>query len=109
MANDIPLIVFPVKDIEKAKKFYNTFLGTEPYAESAYYVGYKIGDKEVGLDPKGSAVIAYIDVEDIAASLETLQEAGAEVVKDSTDVGGGLLVAQVKIEDNVMGLRQKVK
>jgi hypothetical protein len=33
---------------------------------------------------------------------------GAEVVKDSTDVGGGLLIAQVEIESNVvLGLRQQ--
>jgi predicted enzyme related to lactoylglutathione lyase len=106
MANNIQLTVFPVKDLDKAMKFYNTYLGIEPYADSAYYVGYKVGNIEVGLDPNGTAVISYIDVDDIEASLKTLQEAGAEVVKGSTDVGGGLLIAQVEIEGNVMGLRQ---
>ncbi|HEX7963139.1 MAG TPA: VOC family protein [Candidatus Saccharimonadales bacterium] len=109
MANTIPLIVFPVQDLEKAKKFYNAYLGTEPYVDGAYYVGYKTGDSEVGLDPNGKAVVSYIDTDDIDASLKTLQEAGAAVTMEPKDVGGGLLVAQVEIEGNTMGLRQKAK
>ena len=109
MANNIQLIVFPVKDLDKARKFYNTFLGTEPYVDGAYYVGYKLDNLEVGLDPNGKAVISYIDVDDIEASLETLKDSGAEVVMDSKDVGGDLLVAQVEVDGNVLGLRQQAK
>jgi predicted enzyme related to lactoylglutathione lyase len=109
MAHNIPLIVFPVKDVEKAKSFFNTFLGTEPYADSPYYIGYKLDDREIGLDPNGTAVVTYIDTEDIEATLQSLTEAGGEVVKEITDVGGGLLVAQVTIEGNVLGLRQQPK
>ena len=107
MANKIPLIVYPVKNLDEAKKFYNTFLGTEPYADSPYYVGYKVDDLEVGLDPNATAIVSYIDTDDISGSLETLKAVGAEVVKESTDVGGGLLIAQVQIEGNVLGLRQQ--
>lgn len=109
MANTIPLVVFPVKDLDKAKEFYATFLGAEPYAASAYYVGYKVGDMEVGLDPNATVVVSYIDVADINASLKTMQDAGAEVVKQPTDVGGGLMVAQVEVQGNVLGLRQQAK
>src|SRR4051812_11107730 len=109
MANNIPLIVFPTKDLDKTKKFFNTYLGTEPYADGEYYVGYKLDGLEVGLDPNGKAVISYVDTDDIEASLKTLKDAGAEVVMDPKDVGGGLLVAQVKVEDNVLGLRQSPK
>ncbi len=109
MANNVPLIVYPVKDIDKAKKFFNTFLGTEPYADSAYYVGYKTGNLEFGLDPNGTAVISYTDTDDIEASLKTLTSAGAEVTMEPKDVGGGLLVAQVMVDGNVLGLRQPVK
>ena len=109
MANTIPLIVFPVKDVEKAKKFYSTFLGTEPYVDGDYYVGYKAGDIEVGLDPNGKSVVSYIDTDDIQASLKTLKAAGAEVVMEPKNVGGGLLVAQVDFAGNIMGLRQHAK
>ena len=107
MANNIPLIVFPVTDVESAKKFYTTFLGTEPYVADAYYVGYKLDDREVGLDPNGAAVISYIDVTDIAASLQSLQDAGAEVVMTPTEVGGGLLIAKVTFQGSTLGLRQE--
>ena len=109
MAQNIKLIVYPVKDIEKAKAFYGKFLDAEPYAEGAYYVGYRIGDQEVGLDPNSKVgPIAYTDVKDIKSSLQAMIEVGGEVVQDVKDVGRGLLIAQVKDADgNVVGLRQQ--
>ena len=109
MANNIQLIVYPAKDLTKTRKFFSTYLDTEPYADGEWYVGYKVGDREVGLDPNGTAVISYIDTDDIEASLATLKEVGAEMVKEPSDVGGGLLVAQVSVDGNVVGLRQKAK
>lgn len=107
MANNIPLIVYPAKDLEASKKFFNAFLGTEPYTDGEYYVGYKVGDHEVGLDPHGPAVISYVDTDDIQASLAALKDAGAEVVTEPKEVGGGLQIAQVKFEDSILGLRQE--
>lgn len=109
MANNIPIIVFPAKDLEKSKKFFSTYLATEPYADGEWYVGYRVGDREVGLDPNGSTVICYIETDDIEASLKTLKEVGAEVAKEPTDVGGGLMIAQVEVDGNVLGLRQQPK
>jgi predicted enzyme related to lactoylglutathione lyase len=105
MAQNIKLIVYPVQDIEKAKAFYGKFLDAEP----TYYVGYRVGDLEVGLDPNSKVgPIAYTDVKDIKSSLQAMIEVGAEVVQDVKEVGGGLLIAQVKDADgNVVGLRQE--
>jgi predicted enzyme related to lactoylglutathione lyase len=109
MEKNITLLVYPVSDVEKAKAFYSKFLGVEAYADSPYYVGYKVGDLEVGLDPNSTAgPIGYTDVADIQASLLEMTEAGAEMVQDIRDVGNGLLIAQVKDTDgNVLGLRQQ--
>jgi predicted enzyme related to lactoylglutathione lyase len=109
MANNIQIIVFPVKDLGKAKDFYSTFLGTEPYVDGNYYVGYKVGGMEVGLDPNSTVgPIAYIDVDDIKSSLQAMTEAGAEIVQDPKDVAAGLLVAQVKdVNGNIVGFRQQ--
>ncbi|HSX01593.1 MAG TPA: VOC family protein [Candidatus Saccharimonas sp.] len=109
MANNIHLVVFPAKDLAKQKSFFNTYLGTEPYVDGDWYVGYKVGDLEVGLDPNGQAVIAYTNTDDIEADLKTLTGAGATVVMEPKDVGGGLMVAQVEVDGNVLGLRQPVK
>jgi predicted enzyme related to lactoylglutathione lyase len=110
MVENVKLLVYPAKDLEASKALFKTFLGTEPYVDSEYYVGYKVDNMEVGLDPHGSAVIAYIDTADIKASLQTLVEAGASVVQEPKDVGGGLLIAQAKdANGNVVGLRQAAK
>jgi hypothetical protein len=55
MTQNIRVIVYPVKDIEKAKAFYEKFLDAEPYVASPYYVGYKVGNLEVGLDPNSKS------------------------------------------------------
>ena len=109
MAKSVKLLVYPVKDLEEAKTFYGAFLGVEPYADSPYYVGYRVGDFELGLDPNSTiGPIAYTDVDDIKASLEEMTKAGAEVVQDVTDVARGLLIAQVKdASGNVVGFRQQ--
>jgi len=109
MAKNIILIVYPVKDVEKAKAFYSKFLGAEPYVASSYYVGYRVGEIEVGLDPNSKVgPIAYTDVKDIKSSLQAMVKVGAEVVQDAKEVGGGLLIAQIKdVDGNVVGLRQQ--
>ena len=110
MAQNIKLIVYPVKDLEGAKNLYDKFLGVEPYVDGPYYVGYKLNDLEVGLDPNGQAIVGYIDVGDIKSNLQTLVDAGATTHQDIKDVGGGLLIAQVKdANGNVLGLRQSPK
>ncbi len=106
MANNIKLIVYPVKDSEKSKQFFNTYLNTEPYVDGEYYIGYRIEDFEIGLDPNGKAVVSYVQTDDIEASIKTLTDVSAKVVMDIKDVGGGLKVAQVEIDGNVLGLRQ---
>jgi len=109
MARTINLIVYPVQDVDKAKDFYGSFLDAEPYADSPYYVGYRVGDQEIGLDPNSKlGPIAYTDVTDIKSSLRAMTDAGAEVLKDVTDVAGGVLVAHLADADgNVVGLRQR--
>jgi predicted enzyme related to lactoylglutathione lyase len=110
MAKNIKLIVYPAKDLEGAKALYSKFLGVEPYVDGPYYVGYKLDNLEVGLDPQGQAVISYIDVTDIKKSLQTFVDAGAVIQQDIKEVGGGLLIAQIKdANDNILGLRQSPK
>jgi len=109
MNQGISLIVYPVQDVDQAKKLYSTFLGVEPYVDGDYYVGYKVGDHEVGLDPNATTAgpIAYRDVEDIRKSLQALVDAGAEIEQDVKDVGYGLLIATVKdANGSTIGLRQ---
>lgn len=110
--NSVRLIAFPVKDVDAAKKVFGAFLGVEPYVDREYYVGYRVGEIEIGLDPNGhaqgyAAPIAYADIADIKQSIKTLVDAGAKVIQELTDVGGGLLIARLQDADgNFIGLRQ---
>jgi predicted enzyme related to lactoylglutathione lyase len=111
MAQNIKIIVYPVKDLEAAKTFYSKFLGVEPYADSPYYAGYRpTDDLEIGLDPNGQDVIGYLESADIKNDLQALVDAGATTQQEPKDVGEGLLIAKVKDADgNVLGLRQLPK
>lgn len=108
----IKLVVYPVKDLAAATTLYSALLGIEPYAVSPYYVGYRMGDQEIGLDPNGhsqglTGPLAYWTVDDVKASFQAYLDAGAQVRRPVTDVGGGKLIATVADADgNVIGLTQ---
>jgi len=112
MASGFNTIVFPVKDLDKAKAIYGALLGVEPGQDSPYYVGYQVNGQDIGLDPNGHAngmtgPIAYVRVDDIVATIESLVEAGADVRQDPTDVGGGRQIAKlVDADGNPFGLIQ---
>jgi predicted enzyme related to lactoylglutathione lyase len=112
MNQGIKTIIYPVKDIAQAKKLYSQLLGVKPIMDEAYYVGFRIGDQDIGLDPNGhrqgmTGPISYYHVSDIKTSLQSLVDAGAKIHQTAKDVGGGKLIASVKDADgNVIGLIQ---
>lgn len=51
---------------------------------------------------------AYYHVDDIHKNLQSLLDAGAQLVQEVKDVGGGRLIASVKDPDgNIIGLIQQ--
>ncbi len=105
-------IIYPVKDLDRAKALFSALLEVEPYADTPYYVGYKAAGQDVGLDPNGhgkgmTGPVPYWHVDDIRARLAALVAAGAEVLQDVQEVGGGRLIASAKdAEGNLIGLLQ---
>jgi predicted enzyme related to lactoylglutathione lyase len=112
MTQGIRTVIYPVKDIAQAKTLYSKLLGIEPYTNEAYYVGFKVGDQEIGLDPNGhnqglTGPVGYWHVNDIKKSLQLHLDAGAQAQQEVKDVGGGKLIASVKDADsNIIGLIQ---
>ncbi len=112
MIQGIKLVVYPVKDLAQAKTLYSKLLGVEPYADGDYYVGFRVGDQEIGLDPNGhnkgvTGPLVDRQVNDLKKSLQEFLEAGAQLQGKVQDVGGGMLIATIKDADgNVSGLRQ---
>ena len=111
MADNFKAIIYPVKDLEQAKALFTTLLSAEPDQDAPYYVGWSIDGQNIGLNPHGfdqgmTGPIPYVDVADLKARLDALVAAGAGVVQEPTDVGGGLQIATVKDADgNIIGLR----
>ena len=109
MNQGLRTVIYPVGDLANAKALFGKLLGAEPYADEAYYVGFRIGEQEIGLDPNGhkQGMTGYWHVDDIRTYLQALVEAGAVVLDDVRDVGGGRLIATVKDADgNLIGLLQ---
>ena len=105
-------VLYPVKDLEKAKALFAALFGSDPHADAPYYVGFSVNGTEIGLLPNGHdqgmpGPVPFFAVDDISATIGALQAAGAQVVQEPTDVGAGLLVAKVSdVDGNDIGLRQ---
>ena len=104
---------YEVADMGKAKEWYSKVLGIQPYFdEPAFYVGYNVGGYDLGLVPapkaetkRVAAGVAYWGVEDARAAYKRLIELGATPVEDVQDVGGGMLVGEVRDPfGNVLGI-----
>ncbi|SNT64814.1 hypothetical protein SAMN05421812_11881 [Asanoa hainanensis] len=113
MSHGIRTIIIPVRDRATATTLYGTVLAVEPYADEPYYVGFRIGDQEIGLDPNGhnhgmTGPVSYCHVGDVAAALSQAVAAGWRTRQDVKDVGGGQLAAVVEDPDgNVLGFLQR--
>src|SRR6476660_6084308 len=64
----IKTIIYPVKDVARAKALFSKLLGGQPYADAPYYIGYRVGEQEIGLLPSGhasgmTAPLGYFHVE----------------------------------------------
>jgi predicted enzyme related to lactoylglutathione lyase len=107
----IRTITVPVKDLTAATELYRTLLGTDPYVEQPYYVGFRPdGSPEIGLDPHGDVTggpITYYQVPDIEATTAALTAMGATLERSAHDVGGGSQAATLRdTEGHILGLFQ---
>jgi predicted enzyme related to lactoylglutathione lyase len=113
MSHGIQTIIIPVRDLATARALYGTVLDVKPYADEPYYVGFRVGDQEIGLDPNGhnhgmAGPVGYCHVGDVTAALCQAVDAGWRARQDVKDVGGGQLAAVVEDPDgNVLGFLQR--
>src|SRR5262245_13123625 len=90
-------VLYHAPDLEKAKTWYSSVLGFEPYFDQPFYVGYNVGGYELGLDPDASStpggnagVVAYWGVADANAAFDRLISLGATERSPVRDVGEGI-------------------
>ena len=77
MNHGIRTIIYPITDAGRAKGLFGKLLGGEPYVDQPYYVGFRVGEQEIGLLPNGHATgmsgpLGYFHVDDIKKALEAL-------------------------------------
>ncbi|HVA91636.1 MAG TPA: VOC family protein [Chloroflexota bacterium] len=101
MFQGLRTIIYPVPDAARAKAWYATLLGQQPYFDQAFYVGFEVGGFELGLDPNGVTAsaaggsVTYWGVEDIEAAYRRLLELGAAEHSPISDVGDNIKTAVV--------------
>ncbi len=107
----LKVTVHPVHDLDAAREVYGSLFG-DPYVDQPYYVAYRVGEEEVGLDPNGhrqgmTGPVSYWSVPDVAAAVAGVVAAGGREHQAPRDVGGGSLTALVTDADgNLLGLVQ---
>ena len=98
MPSNVSSIIFPVNDLAASTRLFRALLGADPVHEAAYYVGFRVGGQDIGLDPNGHRTgnggpTCYWEVDDIEQARQRLLDAGATEKEPVHDVGGGKLIA----------------
>ena len=113
MFQGLRTVIYAVADLERAKAWYSEVLSQPPYFSQTYYVGFRVGGFELGLDPDTSGVtpgnnaVAYWGVTDAKAAHARLLGLGAREKSSLRDVGDGILVGSVVDPfGNVLGIIQ---
>jgi predicted enzyme related to lactoylglutathione lyase len=92
--------IYPVSDLAKAKAWYSSVVGAQPYFDQPFYVGFEVGGFELGLVPDGESGShgpqPLWGVADASAAKEKLLSLGAMPLDDVQDVGGGIRVGAVR-------------
>jgi catechol 2,3-dioxygenase-like lactoylglutathione lyase family enzyme len=91
-------VIYPAPDLEAAKMWWTAFLGTPPYFDEPFYVGFNPGGYELGLLPDGdpsAGALTYWGVDDVAEAVAAAIQAGALEHIPASDVGDGIITATV--------------
>ena len=91
-------VIYPAPDLAASRAWFTRLLGTEPYFDEAFYVGFDVAGYELALDPRGDPAagpVTYWGVADADTALARLLAAGATPHSEVREVGGGIRVVLV--------------
>lgn len=91
-------VIYPAPDLAAAKAWFSQALGSGPYFDEPFYVGYNVGGYELGLDPNADLAtgpVSYWGVADADATPAELLSRGARERSAVQNVGDGIRVATV--------------
>lgn len=94
-------IIYPSNNLDTDKAFWTQVTGKKPYFDQPYYVGFNINGSELGLDPNAAKEsitepVTYWKVNDTKEAVTSLTAAGATIVSEPADIGGGIFMARLK-------------
>ena len=102
MSLGLRTVIYRVTDLDRARAWYGEAFEVAPYFDEPFYVGFRVGGCELGLDPDTSegptgpgGSVAYWGVAAIGPAYDRLVALGASPVVPIKDVGGGIRVAVV--------------
>ncbi len=110
MFTGLKSVIYPSKDLEADKAFWEKVTGVKPYFDEPYYVGFNIEGAELGLDPNADKEgltypVSYWHVTDAKAAADKLIADGVVVHKELKDVGGGMMMGTFKDNNgNIFGV-----
>ena len=96
MSRGIKTILFPTSEIETTKRLFTRLLGTDPFVDEPYYVGFQVGDVQVGIDPTGedrgmTGATPFFEVDDIRAAVDVRGVGGGKQIAMLSDADGSMI------------------
>ena len=95
-------VVYPVSELEAARAWYASLLGSRPYIDGPSYVGFDVNGYELGLDPDttkpasdASGTIVYWTVPSADSVVARAVALGATVYEPVRDVRSGVRMGAV--------------
>ncbi|MFD4351017.1 VOC family protein [Nocardia sp. NPDC058519] len=101
MSPTIASVVIPVSDLAATKAVYTTLYGA-PHTDEPYYVGWAVGDVQIGLDPSGDVAagpVAYAGVDDVDKARDAAISAGATERTAPREVSPGTRICVLEDTD----------
>lgn len=116
MLKGLQTIVYHVANLEVAKMWYSDLLGIQPYFDEHFYVGFKVGGFELGLDPSveeysgGNNSITYWNIDNIDSAFEYFKSQKAIIHQEVHSVGEGIRLGSINDPfGNIIGLIEITK
>jgi hypothetical protein len=92
-------VIYPSNDLEADKAWWANLLGTQPYFDQPFYVGFNVACYELALlpdaDPSDGALV-YWGVDDVPTAVQAAIASGSIEHTPVADVGEDIITATVR-------------